>query len=704
MLSKLPSFVAIILVLQVALYISFFFNISVVRQVIGFLYLAFIPGFIIVKLLKQNNLGLAETILFSMGLSLAFVMLAGFIVNELGLLVGIKDPLSPSLLVLVFSGFVLLGTLTCYFRGSRDLQLIGFTKGMVIKLFVLCLLPVLSVAGAYFANVTGNTSILILALLAIAALFVVTVFSKRLITPKLYLIIIFIIAITLLFHSSLISNYVQGADIKIEYYISTLTQDAGFWNSTISFTDQSLASYYSMLSVTIIPTIYSNILNMDITWVFKIIYPLIFALVPLALFLVWRGKFGVSVAFLSAFLFMSQSTFYFEMIYLARQMIAEVFFVLLFLVLLSKSLSSRNVKILFVIFGFSLIGSHYSIALIFAFFISLMWLLMYLTKKPNRNLSLSLVVLFLVLMFSWFIITASSATILRIAGTEKAIISSFSDFMNPAYRSGDLVGVGIGAATHISPLYTVNRAIAYVTEFFIVIGFIVLFFQRKKKDFDFEYFIPSLASMLILVMCIALPFFASSFGIYRFYHLILFFLAPLFAIGSIGLFRFAAKLLGVAAKKKTEICSLILMTLVIGSYFLFQTNLVYEVAGVESWSLPLSRYRLDDRLYSDFWYVTGPQVSGAEWLSQNTQKSNLVVYADTSASLNLAAYGSIYAGNIYLTNPTTSLQHGQFMYLTELNTVYGELEYNSKVYNASNTLASQPLSIIYNNGFCEILG
>ena len=42
--------------------------------------------------------------------------------------------------------------------------------------------------------------------------------------------------------------------------------------------------------------------------------------------------------------------------------------------------------------------------------------------------------------------------------------------------------------------------------------------------------------------------------------------------------------------------------------------------------------------------------------------------------------------------------------IRELNTVYGELEYNSKVYNASNILAPQPLSIIYNNGFCEILG
>jgi uncharacterized membrane protein len=171
--SKLSSFVAIILVLQVALYISFFFDIAVARQVIGFIYLTFIPGFVFMKLLKQDNLGLAETVLFSVGLSVAFVMLTGLALNEIGFLVGIKRPLEPSLLVLVFSVIVLLGTLVCYFRGSKDLQFVGLTKGTIIKLFVLSLLPVLSVVGAYYANVTGNTSILVLALLAVLVVFVV---------------------------------------------------------------------------------------------------------------------------------------------------------------------------------------------------------------------------------------------------------------------------------------------------------------------------------------------------------------------------------------------------------------------------------------------------------------------------------------------------------------------------------------------------
>jgi uncharacterized membrane protein len=699
-LSKLPSFVAIILVLQIALYLSFFFDIAVTRQVVGFLYLTFIPGFVIVKLLKQDNLGLAETVLFSVGLSLAFVMMAGLAVNEVGLAIGIRQPLEPSLLVLVLSGFVLLGALVCYFRGSQDLQPAGLTKGTVVKFFALCLLPVLSVVGAYFANVTGNTSVLLLALLTVLAVLVLTVFSRRLTTSKLCLIVVFMTAIALLFHYSLISNYVQGWDVKVEYNVATLTQGAGFWNSTASFTNIDTGRLYSMLSVTILPTLYSNILNMNITWIFKIIYPLIFAFVPLALYLLWRGKFGVTVAFLSVFLFISQSGFYIGMISLARQMIASVFFVLLLLILFSKSLSSRNAKILFLIFGFSLIISHYSLALIFAFFISLIWLLGYFTKKPSRHLSLSMVVVFLVLMFSWFIFTASSVNIISIQYFLHWILGGLGDFFNPALR-GATVLKGIGAAGATSIVSSVNLAIAQATEFFIIIGFLALFLQRKKKDFDFAYFILCLASILVLAMCVLLPNFANSFGVVRFYGLVLFFLAPLFAIGCKELLSFAARLLGVAAKRKTEICSLILATLVLSSYFLFQTNLMYEVTGAESGSLALSRYRLGDRLYTDFWYGTGTQVSSAEWVSRYIRNSNGVVYADMSVAENLVAYGGISPENIYLIDPNASLQHGQLIYHAELYTIYHELYYYY-VYNVSDTVASQSLSVIYNNGFCEI--
>jgi uncharacterized membrane protein len=700
-LSKLPLFVEIILVLQVALYISVFFNIPVARQVVGFLYLTFIPGFVILRLFREDKLGLTETVLFSVGLSVAFMLLAGLVVNEVGLFVGVKQPLEPTILVLVLSAFVLLATLVNYFRGSHDLPPIGLTKDNVWKILVLCLLPVLSIVGAYVANVTGNTSVLLLALASVLAVFLVAAYSKRLNIEKLYLIIILLIAITLLFQFTLISNYVQGFDIKNENYIATLTQSSGYWNSSASFSSDVYGRFYSMLSITVLPTVYANILNMDPTWVFKIIYPLIFALVPLALYFLWRNKLGTTVAFISAFLFMSQLTFYTEIPALARQMIGEVFFVLLFLLLFSKNIRTQNVKILFVIFGFCLIVSHYSMAFIFAFFIALMWLIGYLAKKPFRHLSLSMVVLFIVLMFSYYAITSSSANITSIAQNLNPIFNGLNSFLDPGSR-GSTVLEGLGLASAPTLLNSVSRTIQYVIEFFIVIGFIVLFLQRKKKDFDFEYFVPCSIAMLILAMCIVLPDFANSLNMTRFFHVSLFFIAPLFAIGCVELFRFATNLFGFAAKRKTQIYSFVFILLILGSYFLFQTSFVYQATGSESWSLPLSRYRLGSALYTEFEYATEPQAISAEWLAHNTDSSKLLVYADQTVSPNLVSYGGIYISHVFLLTNYTAPQLGQFVYLGELSTLYGKIYSNNAASNVSRALNSQALSLIYNNGYCEI--
>ncbi|MHA1834599.1 MAG: hypothetical protein ACTSV7_11510, partial [Candidatus Baldrarchaeia archaeon] len=61
-----------ILFLQLLACVAILLNIPVARQVIGFIYLTFVPGFIIIKLLKLK-LSRLETVLFSVGFSIAFL-------------------------------------------------------------------------------------------------------------------------------------------------------------------------------------------------------------------------------------------------------------------------------------------------------------------------------------------------------------------------------------------------------------------------------------------------------------------------------------------------------------------------------------------------------------------------------------------------------------------------------------------------------
>ena len=75
------------------MYISLFLNFPLAREVIGIFYLTFIPGLIFIKLLKLE-LDTLEFILFSVGFSVAFLMLSGLVINQFGSIVGFSFPLS----------------------------------------------------------------------------------------------------------------------------------------------------------------------------------------------------------------------------------------------------------------------------------------------------------------------------------------------------------------------------------------------------------------------------------------------------------------------------------------------------------------------------------------------------------------------------------------------------------------------------------
>ncbi len=103
-------------------------------------------------------------------------------------------------------------------------------------------------------------------------------------------------------------------------------------------------------------------------------------------------------------------------------------------------------------------------------------------------------------------------------------------------------------------------------------------------------------------------------------------------------------------------------------------------------------------MYTEFGYITGPDVNGAKWLSQNNNAKNLVVYADLSCAYTLVSYGGIYVDNIFALTNETYTTRGELVYLGELVTVYGEVG----TWNSSTVLGSQPLSLTYNNGYCQI--
>jgi uncharacterized membrane protein len=675
-----------------------FLDIPIARQVIGFLFVTFIPGFVFLKILKVNMLNKVELALFSIGMSIAFLMIFGFLISEFFFAAGFSNPLSLLPLMVFFSSFVLVGGILVYLRkGFVTSWKLELPRKIPSILLFLCL-PILSIVGATCVNVYGRNSILLFAIVSISVLFIGGVLSKRLLPSKLYPFAVLTIAIAILYHATLISNYIisYGSDIPLEYLVFKTTQSNANWSLTNPFSGNlGMGRYYSMLSITVLPTVYSNLLNMD-QMIFKILFPLIFSLVPLALYQLWKEYVGARFAFISAFLFMAESTFYFELISLTRQMIAELFFVILLLVILNKKIKPASKIVCFMIFSFALITSHYALAEIFLFFIAFTAISLIALKRPSKSITFPMIVFFFVLMFTWYIFTSGSATFDSFMKFGDNVVSQLGDFFNPLSR-GETVMVGLGLAAAPSIFNTISRVFAYLIQALIILGFIGLIAKRIKVKIEKEYFVLSVTSIVVLAMLLIIPGLAGTLNMTRFYHLLLFFLAPFCVIGSSWLLQLVFK-----RERKFVVAALLLTVLV--PYFLFQTNFVYEVTGSPSWSLPLSGYRMNAlQLYSSNGFVDAHSAYGAKWLSTNVNLNTSRLFADERTSVNiLVFFGGI--GAYPLSNTTSVADHG-VVYLGTMNVVGGVFPFGRLSWNSSElSHIFSGLDVIYSNGDSVIYG
>lgn len=111
--SRLLLFILVFLILTS---LAILFDIPVVRQFSGFIFLTFIPGFLLLSILKLNKLGLAEKIVLSVGLSVAFSMLFGLALNTSLPAAGYTKPLSTASLLISFSIATIVLAIVAYMR------------------------------------------------------------------------------------------------------------------------------------------------------------------------------------------------------------------------------------------------------------------------------------------------------------------------------------------------------------------------------------------------------------------------------------------------------------------------------------------------------------------------------------------------------------------------------------------------------------
>src|SRR3972149_12308968 len=91
-------------------------KVPILQQLIGLIYLTFIPGIIILRILKLHNLGNIETLVYTVGLSLSNLMFTGLFMNTINPFFGISNPLSIIPLMITISAGVLILCVICYIR------------------------------------------------------------------------------------------------------------------------------------------------------------------------------------------------------------------------------------------------------------------------------------------------------------------------------------------------------------------------------------------------------------------------------------------------------------------------------------------------------------------------------------------------------------------------------------------------------------
>lgn len=698
-MQKPKCFLMIMLMLQLAFCIAVIFNIPIARQIIGFFYLTFVPGFVVTKLLKMKADRL-ETALFSVGLSVAFVMLVGLLINEVCPLLGIMRPLSLTPVIIVFTSLVLAGIIAAYVR-SDDTELNRNRPAVFVPLiFLFVAILALSVVGALWVNMYGNNTLLLIMITMVSSMFVVGVLSRKLLHTGYYPIAVLIIAVALLFHSSLISNYIIhfGSDVTGEYFVLKTVENNAHWGLDDPFLLQAWEGFgrlNSMLSISILPTVYSNLLSVDSAWIFKALFPAIFSLVPLGLYKIWTKSFGRKYAFISAFLFMAQASFYTEMLGLCRQMIAELFFVLLVLVIINKTMKSVNRVLLFMTFSFALVVSHYAVAEIFLFFVFLTLVYLMVLKRHSKIVTASMVTFFITVMFFWYIYTSNSAVFDSFIGFGNYVYQQLGDFFDLSSR-GQTVLQGLGVEAPPTIWNMTSRVFAYLTQVFIVIGFFGLVLKRVKIHLDTEYFTLTLFSVTLLVALVAVPGLANTLNMTRFYHILLFFLAPLCALGVETVTR-------LISKRKPEVMSSALLLIVLVPYFLFQTGFVYEIAASDSFSIPLSGYRMNTvRLYGALGYTEAYSVFGSRWLSDNIDVRYSRIYADYYARSELRGYAMAHMDHIEILSNTTRVANGGVVYLSPITSIEGIVVGVRYQWNRSDLHFLSDLNNVYSNGRVSI--
>jgi uncharacterized membrane protein/glycosyltransferase involved in cell wall biosynthesis len=230
----------------------------------------------------------------------------------------------------------------------------GWERFVILDLIVATL--ALSFVGARLLN-NNYTNIPALAAFGVGFMSIIFAVIKYKKLPEYALpLTIFAVSLASVWSYSLRSNYVFGFDIQQEFQVFQTTLSAGKW-----LLGAYHGPYDAMLSLTVFPVLLTKLSNISGLTIFKVIAPMIFSLVPVTLYYIYRQFTRNWISFIASLVVVAQFYYMQQFSGEVRQQIAFLFFACILYVILQKNkLSSFAKNSVLLVFLLGLVVSHYS--------------------------------------------------------------------------------------------------------------------------------------------------------------------------------------------------------------------------------------------------------------------------------------------------------------------------------------------------------
>lgn len=664
-------------------------QIQLLRQLMCFVYISYIPGILILRLFKLHNLGNIESLLYITGLSISTLMFTGYSINYISPFFGYLKPISLISLTITISIVVLILCILCYFidRDYSNPDYIILDNILSSKSIFLFLIPFLSIFGTFLVNYY-HTNILLLLMLTLIALIAILIAFDKFVFKEMYPVVIWLMAISLIWHYTLITNYAGVHDG--EFYFAKLVIDNNFWDMN------SYGNYNSVLSITILPSFIHFICNIDLTWIYKVIFPIFLSFIPLGVYSISHKYVSNKNSFFAAYIFLTASEVYIGLSVITKQLMAVFFLVLFFMVLFNTDINNLKKTFLLIIFSFSLIVSHYGTAYIIVFSLIFVFIFVFLienqiiknslvnnlyakfyakskieedSNNPQKNISLNFVLLFTSLTLIWYIYISSSSSFV-------SIVNIVNNIINPTLNDYFDLNSSRGAymlTNEYSGLQVIYKYLKLGIPFMMVIG---LFNEiiTKKSRFSFLYFCFSLYFLFLLIASVAISHFAVM-GPTRLYVFSLLVSSPFCILGASRIFNEAPSNLLFKVKYSLKLPNTYYIYFIL--MMLFSTQLIYVLFNEQPTSISIGQDYIETCKSTDtkaIFYsnlVMNDDILSLKWLDKNGYKNKKIYFTGGYSHLSSVYPNAGYfpMNNFRSFENIESIQKNQYILLIYANNV-----------------------------------